>query len=71
MEWLPITTDSPPRNGEPVLLGYQAEGVVHLVSKYAVGEPSWLGMCDWPWTMEPTHWLPIPTLPPKTAQQKG
>lgn len=59
-QWQPIETA--PR-GKEVLLGYQAEGEVHLWSKYGVGVVTdHMGICDWPWMMEPTHWMAITEL---------
>lgn len=60
-QWQPIETVV---KGVPVLLGYQAEGRVHLESKYGVGiYTNSFGLCDWPWTLKPTHWQPIEPLP--------
>ena len=71
MEWRLIETLPP--NGKYVLMGYAADGKVHLTSKYGVGCKS-AGLVpgmiwDWPWTMPPTHWAEIPELQPATSTQ--
>ncbi len=69
MSWQKIETCP---NYTEVFLAYQADGKSHLISKYGIGQYSGSPdavdeksiLWNWTWAMKPTHWMPIPVLPP-------
>ena len=65
-EWQPI--DTAPRDGSQILLANHlvaSDGYFdYLLNK---GNGSWV----WPYVKhEPTHWMPLPNLPPKQESSK-
>lgn len=65
-EWQ--TIDTAPRDGSQILLAdhlVASDGYFELFSNNNKG--SWI----WPYVLRtPTHWMPLPTLPPKQEESK-
>jgi len=73
MSWQPIET-APTRT--PVLLVALPDAATgQLWPKYGVGmNIGWRGgviVCDWPWTMQPSHWQPLPSPPDQRERSES
>jgi len=63
-QWRPIS-EAP--EYEEIIMAKAPDGGKYLKPRYGIGAIAHGMFCDWGWTCEPTHWMPLPSLhaPPK------